>query len=267
MRYLHNALWKTISEPCHPLLRGTLTDSPVDTIRGVGGVVAFCAPSVKGWLGAGLVWVIVQRLAAHVLVPHRVARAAFGHKDRLVWQRGVARLELLPRLVAEPLDVDRERKQIVEREHVGQCRAAEHAHTHANANANASRGLEAGACRGSAAESDLTRVPGGGGGSQLGMLVARRAPGARAVCLAHSPGAVELLRHGLECGAALLVAAFAVSLIAEAPDDHRGICKCKDMPPTQITLHPHSTLCARARSRRLQLLVLLRSPAPTQQTA
>ena len=40
--------------------------------------VRFGAPRVEGGLGARLVRVVVQGLAADVLVSHRVARAAWG---------------------------------------------------------------------------------------------------------------------------------------------------------------------------------------------
>ena len=61
--------------------------SVVDPVRSVGGSVALRAPCVEARLRARLVRVVVQRLAANVLVTHRVARAALRHVDGLVWQR------------------------------------------------------------------------------------------------------------------------------------------------------------------------------------
>ena len=50
-----------------------------------------------------LVGVVVERLAALILVPHRITAAAFAHIDRLVRELRVALLKLVPRLVREPL--------------------------------------------------------------------------------------------------------------------------------------------------------------------
>ena len=56
-----------------------------------------------GCLRAGIVWVVVDGLAALVLVAHRVARAALREEDRLVRQPRVALLELGAALVGEAL--------------------------------------------------------------------------------------------------------------------------------------------------------------------
>ena len=64
--------------------------------------------------------VIVERLAALILITHRVAGAALGGEDRLVREGLVAGLGLLAALVGEALDIDGVAQEIVEREHVGE---------------------------------------------------------------------------------------------------------------------------------------------------
>jgi hypothetical protein len=69
-------------------------------------------------LNVWVVGIVMQRLSTLIFIPHCVARAALAHEDRLVWECGVTRLELVPRLMREPLNVDRVAQKIVKRKHV-----------------------------------------------------------------------------------------------------------------------------------------------------
>mmetsp|Transcript_21005 Transcript_21005/g.44637 ORF Transcript_21005/g.44637 Transcript_21005/m.44637 type:complete len:448 (-) Transcript_21005:63-1406(-) len=104
-------------EPTHRRLAVVVEERPhhrahrvVHAVRSIGRRVGLGAPCVERLLDARVVRIVVKRLAAFVLVAHRVARAALRQVDGLVRQLCVAGIELLPRLVAEALHVDRVRE-------------------------------------------------------------------------------------------------------------------------------------------------------------